>query len=563
MQAMTAAELQSYLLANYPVENEAHEWKVWRNLRHHMTGKEREDIATYVSAISNMEGGTLVVGAEDKTLAIKGIAEFGDNTVENAAYRLAEKCANLPTEGLKINSITTSDTRQTVWLVHIPKHAPRQPVVSHGKAWQRVGESLVELGSDRRAVILSEPLVGEDWSAALVPSATLADLDPEAIAKAREKFTEKSQRERWAKEIPSWTDAHFLDMAKLTIHGKVTRSALLLLGRSSSSHLLSPHPAEMTWKLATERVVKHFSIPFILTTSEVAQHIRNPNIKLFSATQLLTTELPRYDNLVILEGLHNCIAHQDYARAGRIVVEEMAGRLRLSNQGGFFEGKPEDYFFTETVPAVYRNAWLTRAMSIMGMGDAGGLGIHEMVKTQRRRFLPLPDYEESTNTSTVFNIYGQVIDENYSQLLMQRQDLPIEQVVWLDRIQKKLKVDPVQVVGLRKAGLVEGRTPNLHVSASVAEATDQREKYLLDKGLGDDYYKRLVIQRLEKFGQAKTADLRTLLLEKLPDILSEHQKQTKIKNLLAALRTMGLGGQKIQATSRGPAALWSIANSPK
>jgi ATP-dependent DNA helicase RecG len=69
---MTATELQAYLLANYPVENEAHEWKAWRSIPNHAAKKAGEDIASYVSAISNMEGGTLVIGAGDKTLAITG-----------------------------------------------------------------------------------------------------------------------------------------------------------------------------------------------------------------------------------------------------------------------------------------------------------------------------------------------------------------------------------------------------------------------------------------------------------------------------------------------------------
>ncbi len=559
MMPMTAAELQTYLQANYPVENEAHEWKAWRSIPNHAARKAGEDIASYVSAISNMEGGTLVIGAEDQTLAIKGISDFGDYTADSLPSRVAGKCTHLPTEGLKVEAITTSDTNQTIWLVHIPKHAPRQPVISHSKAWQRVGDSLVAMRPDRHAAILSEALVGEDWSAAVVANATLGDLDPEAIAKAREKFTEKNQRERWAKDVASWTDSQFLDKAKISTHGQITRTALLLLGRADSSHLLSPHPAEITWKIASERVVKHFSIPFILTTSEVAQHIRNPNIKLFPATELLATELPRYDNKVILEGLHNSIAHQDYARASRITVEETTGRLCISNQGDFVDGrKPEDYFFKDLTPTIYRNSWLSRAMSNIGMGDAGGFGIKEMVDTQRKRFLPLPDYEGSTSTSTVFNIYGQVIDENYSQLLMQRKDLPIEQVIWLDRIQKKLKVDAPQVLSLRKAGLVEGRKTNLHVSASIAEATDTREKYLLDKGLGDDYYKRRIIQLLEEFGNAKSADLRKFLLDMLPAVLSDTQKSTKVKNLLAALRSAGIDGKKINATGRGTVAIWSL-----
>jgi ATP-dependent DNA helicase RecG len=41
---------------------------------------------------------------------------------------------------------------------------------------------------------------------------------------------------------------------------------------------------------------------------------------------------------IVLEALHNCIAHQDYGRNGRVVVTEQPDRLIFANEGGFFEG---------------------------------------------------------------------------------------------------------------------------------------------------------------------------------------------------------------------------------
>lgn len=561
MTPMTAAELQTYLQANYPVENEAHEWKAWRSIPNHAAKKAGEDIASYVSAISNMEGGTLVIGAEDQTLAIKGITDFADYTAESLPSRVAGKCTHLPTEGLKVEAITTSDTNQTIWLVHIPKHAPRQPVISHSKAWQRVGDSLVAMRPERHAAILSEALVGEDWSAAVVANATLDDLDPEAIAKAREKFTEKNQRERWAKDIVNWTDVQFLDKAKITVHGQITRAALLLLGKAESTHLLSPHPAEITWKIASERVAKHFTIPFIFATTEAAKHIRNPNIKLFPATELLATELPRYDHETLLEALHNCIAHQDYAKAARVVIEESTGLIRMTNQGSFFDGQPEDYFGGNRTPTVYRNTWLVNAMNLVGMIDKAGFGINGMVLKQRSRYLPLPDYENSTSTETVFNIHGQVINANYTNLLRQNSDLPLELVIWLDRIQKKLKIDDEQAARLRNAKLIEGRKPNWFVSASIAALTDKRNEYVLNKGLEDDQYKNLILKRLG-MSKASGSELRDLIWKQLPQSLTDAAKEIKVKNLRTALRLRGLDGIKIEIDPSGPqrgtTSIWRI-----
>lgn len=561
--SMTAKELQAFIKARFPTENERFEWKEWRSLKDNISGRKQSgrDLVSYVSALANMDGGCIVIGVADKTLAVTGIQDFADYTVENVVHRVLGKTPGLPSVGLRIEVLQASDTGAIVWLVHVPRHAPRQPVHAHDKAWQRDGDSLVELRPDRLRGILTELIAGQDWSAEPVPSATLADLDPAAIAKAREKFAAKHQQERWASEIEGWSTEEFLDRAKITLHGHITRTALLLLGRPQSVGLLPSSTAEILWKVPDERIAKHFGPPFVLTTTEVGQHIRNPNIKLFPATELLAIELPRYDMKVILEGLHNCLAHQDYEQAGRIVVLETVGRLRLTNLGGFVDGKPEDYFTGERTPSVYRNPWLAVAMNNIGMIDKGGYGIRDMVASQRKRYLPLPDFEGATRVETVFNIYGQQIDENYSRSLMEHTDLPIEQVVWLDRVQKKLKVADEQALVLRKAKLIEGRKPNFFVSAVVAKVTNTQNQYVLNKGFDDDHYKRTILKRL-MLGPATGDQLRQLVIDMLPAVLSAKEKETKVKNLRTALRVRGLDGVFIEVVPSGPArgagASWRI-----
>ena len=558
---MTANELQAMLRGRYGKENETVEWKAASSLKSFVSGKSGEDLLSYVSAFANMDGGCVVLGVEDGTLAIKGIQRFEDYTPENLPNRLMGNLVNLPSLGLHIEPFVSSDTNATVWVVHVPRHAPRKPVIAHKKAWQRDGDCLVELRKDRHDAILAEPLAGEDWSAVVVPNATLDDLDLDAVALARRKFTDRHRNERWASDIVGWTDAFFLDKAKITRGGGVTRAALLLLGRSEGAALLSPNPAEISWKLPDERVIEHFAPPFLLTTTDVSKRIRNPNIKLFLATQLIATEMPRYDNQLVLESLHNCLAHQDYAQNARVVVEEVVGRLKMTNMGGFVDGAPEDYFDGSRTPSVYRNPWLAAAMNEIGMIDKGGFGIADMVSTQRKRYLPLPDYEGSTLNKTVLNVYGQSIDENYSRLLMEQTDLPIEQVVWLDRIQKKLRVDDTYVAALRSHGLVEGRKPNWTVSARVAQATRTENAYVLNSAFDDEHYRGLLIKRL-MLGPASGAQLRELLFEKLPGVLTVAAKETKIKNLRTALRLRGHNGTYIEVDPagplRGPGAIWRI-----
>ena len=551
---MTSKELQAWLREKFPKENERHEWKEWSSLKGKINGHKGDDLASYLSALSNMDGGCVVIGAKDGTLEPTGIRDFATYTPENVPGRLLATCANLPSLGLVVDVHRATDTGATVWLVHVPRHASRKPVYSHAKAWQRDGDSLAPLRDDRLQAILCELLTADDWSAAVVPDATVDDLDRTALDFARKKFAEKMRRERWAAEISSWDDLKFLGKAGLAANGGITRAALLLLGDAQRATRLLNHPAEISWKLPDERVIEHFTPPFLLTTTQVLGRIRNPNIKLFPAAQLIATELPRYETPVVLEALHNCVAHQDYARGARIVVEEAGSRLRFINEGGFVDGVPDDYVDGSRTPTVYRNPWLAAAMNKIGMIDKAGFGIKDMFGKQRERFLPLPDYVGSSLNQTVFNVFGQAIDENYSRLLMERADLPIEQVLWLDRVQKHVAIEATQAAALKRAGLIEGRRPNWHVSALVANLTDRRVEYTRTRGLDDLHFKRLVIEHLKRFDSATGDELRKLILNKLPDVLTDSQRRSKAGNLLTTLRKRGVDGWKIVADRRGAGA---------
>ena len=137
MQIMTALELQLHIRARFPLENAACEWKEWASLKHNVSGRKGEDLVSYVSALANMEGGHVVIGVRDGTLDITGIADFADYTLENLPSRILGKAPNLPSFALHVEALQASDTGAVVWLVHVPRHAPRQPVLAHDKAWQR------------------------------------------------------------------------------------------------------------------------------------------------------------------------------------------------------------------------------------------------------------------------------------------------------------------------------------------------------------------------------------------------------------------------------------------
>ncbi len=375
----------------------------------------------------------------------------------------------------------------------------------------------------------------------VLEGATIADLDPAAIARARQGFAERHATRISAEEIATWDDATLLARARLTRNGGITRAAMLLLGADTSTHFLTPHLAQLTWKLVGEvQAYEHFYVPFLLTASELASRIRNVRMRLLPPNELIYREITKYDERSILEALYNAIAHQDYTRHARIVVTEHVDRLEFVSVGDFYDGTPDEYRLGHRTPSRYRNPFLVAAMHELHLIDQLGYGIHRMVEDQVRRFLPLPDYDLSRAGKVTLTLPGAVIDEACSRLLMVRTDLPIEDVLALDRVQKKLPISAEATAHLRKAQLIEGRKPHLQVAAAVADAPGMRAEYIRTRAQDDAFYVKQVRDYLEKFGSASRADLNELLLPQLSGALSDVQKHTKVKNLLATMRRDGL-----------------------
>lgn len=534
--SMTEKELQVYLKTAYPKENNGCEWKAFSNLKHAVSGQSGEDLISYASALANMEGGQLVMGVEDKTMQILGIEHLHDYTPENLPHRLRVKCPNLSSEGLNVETFTTTDTQKTVWVLHVPKHQARLPVYAHNRKWQRIGDSLVEMTKERERAILNEPMdLSYDWSAQVVEAATLEDLEPEAIAFARKKYGERFQN---AAEVANWDDVTFLNKAYLTKQGKITRTAILLLGKPEVKHFLEPAMPLITWVLrdATnmELGYEHFHPPFLLASDKLYAKIRNLKYVYLQDQTLFPTEVDMYDPFLIRETLHNCIAHQDYELGRRINVVEFPNELILTNSGVFLPGTVEQVIERDSPPDRYRNPYLATAMTNLNMIEIRGGGIKKMFDIQRRRFFPMPDYDFSEPDTVKVKIFGKIIDENYTKLLINRADLSLKTVILLDWVQKgKFEfLTDKQIGDLKLEKLIEGRKPNFFVSAKIAQMTDEKVKYTRNKAFDRQYYMDFIENFLSQHQTATRQEIDELILDKLPDFLNLRQKRGRVHNLL-------------------------------
>ncbi|MFG6386607.1 MAG: putative DNA binding domain-containing protein [Muribaculaceae bacterium] len=536
---MTERDLQKYLKERFPKEDTSCDWKEMKNLKNSFANDPHKDVVSYLSGISNMEGGHLVIGVVDGTLDIVGtdLSKVGfDKT--SVIHKMLEQCTNLPEDGLYVEEFITTDTNKVVWVINIPKHLPRRPVIAHKKMYQRRNDSLIVMTREREEAILHEDLGHYDWSAEVIPDATISDLDEEAIKVAIDGYCDRYPKR--AKEAKTWTVEKFLDKAKITKNGKITRTALLLLGKEESVHYLN-HPAEIVWKLQTgeERAANIFYPPFLLSAVELRGTIRNYQIKIFPSNALLPTPVMKYDQRSLLEGLHNCILHQDYTRGERIIVTESADCVIFQNAGTFYEGKYEDYVDGKKTPTQYRNPFLQNAMVNLNMIDSQGFGIHDMFENQRSRFLPMPDYDKSTDKHVIMVMPGQVINEEYSTALMENTSLDLTTVFLLDRVQRNKPISKDARAKLRDLNLIEGRHPHIIISRKIAQITHQEAEYTSLKGFDDQFCKDLILKSLREHIRLKRTQINELLLKRLPDILDERQKNNHIDYLLKQLRKNG------------------------
>lgn len=502
---------------------------------------DNQRLGKYISALSNAANlahrpyGYLIFGIKDSSLEIVGTKFSYENRKEKGSDLDFYIRHNL-SPSVYFEHFVCNYQGKKIEIFRIPKSF-NAPIEFEKVAWIRIGSSLTELKKYpeyHRKILLSHT----DWSAEIVQEATIDDLDEKAIQKAKQLYKEKNVNKPFYEEIDLWTNTTFLDRLNVTIGGKITNTALILLGKESAAHFISPKVAQITWKLDTEeKAYQHFGMPLFLTVNAVLERIRNIPYRFFPDNQLISVEVPKYDNKVILEALNNCIAHQDYFLNSRIVVTEKINKLIFENAGDFFEGKAEDYFFGDKTPKYYRNKFLVNAMVNLNMIDSVGYGIYKMLLSQKKRYFPLPDHSKSTDKEVVLEIYGHYIDENYSKKLIEQGDLlELTDVILIDKVQKKQPIDNSAIKRLKQKHLIEGRKPQFYISEEVATILDEKAEYTLNKGLDNEILETFILKHIKTHGFATRKEIDTLLLNKLPNYLSAQQKKRRLSNMIQDLK---------------------------
>ena len=447
-----------------------------------------DEIGEYISALSNSaclhnkSVGYLLFGIEDKTQKIIG-TDFKPKQIKIGGEELENWLARLlsPAIDFRIHEFSTNNLPMVLFKIDATQNTP---VKFKGVPYIRIGsykKKLVEFPEKERKIWKNT--IDHDWSAEICKDANINDLDPSAILKARKEYKQKNPQ--LSSEIDLWDDVTFLNKTKVTIKGQLTKTAIILLGKSESEHSISPSTSKISWILKNKanetKDYEHFGPPFILNTEAVFEKIRNLKYRYLPDNTLFPTEIYQYEPYVIREALHNCIAHQDYELNDRIIVEEKEDELTFSNSGTFIPGNIETVIQQNT-PQKHRNHFLASAMLNLGMIDIIGSGIRRMFTLQKERFFPLPDYDLSQPEKVIVKIQGKVLNENYTRLLIKNPDMDLSIVMLLDKVQKQNRLSKDEHKFLKSKKFVEGRFPNLFISSHIAAAMQAKAKYIKNRG---------------------------------------------------------------------------------
>lgn len=518
-------------------ENEVVEFKEAKK------GYDFSKIGKYVSALANEANlkskseSWLVFGIKDKGHTLIGSKYREDD--DASLMNLKKEIADATNERFTFKDIHTLEVEGSrIVMFCIPPAPQGIPINFKGHYYARDHESLESLSIEKIDRIRAQALK-YDWSSEVVEDATIDDLDGDALTFALTQFIEKHLDRK--EEILSWSNKKFLDKAKITIKGKITRTAIILLGKEESEHFISPTDCKIRWKLLDGKGdslgYDIIQIPFLTGVHRLFDKIRILKYRYIPDGSLFPEEVDTYDSYSIREAINNCIAHQDYSIGGRINVIEKPESLIFSNRGSFIPESIENVVSKDIPEETYRNTHLVTAMYNLNMVDTEGGGIRKMFNIQAKKFFPLPDYEIDTDRVSV-TLIGKVLDLKYANILAKNSDLSLDDIILLDKVQKNKdsELSGKELRYLKKHKLVEGRKGNLYLSKEVAQKTNQKVRYSRAAGLNKEQCKELIIKSIRDHKSLTREEIDDLVFPLLSSKLDNEQKKTKTMNIIQELR---------------------------
>jgi ATP-dependent DNA helicase RecG len=510
------------------------------------TGFDSGKLTRYCVALANEGGGHIVFGVTDKRpRKVIGSGAFQD--LSRLKRDLSQRVR------LHINAAVLAHPDGRVLVVTVPSRPTGAPIEYKGAYWMRRGEDLVAMSAEVLKQIFDE---GQpDYSAEICTLATFEDLDPAAIEKFRELWSASSGNS----VLTSLSPEQLLEDAELTIDGKITYAALIMLGTPNGlgRHLAQ---AETVFEYrSSEGSVSYqqreeFRRGFLLYLDELWTLINLRNEVHVYQDGLFRRQVSTFNEAAVREAMLNALAHRDYRLGGSVFVRQYPKRLDIVSPGGFPPGVTAENLLWRQAP---RNRRIAEVMAKCDLVERSGQGANLIFEACIQEGKALPDYSDSDDYQVAIVLRGEVQDENFLSFLERvgaetLARFTTDDFLLLDAIHREAPIRERlrgQIPTLLDLGVIEsrgrGRGTKYLLSERFYRFAGKPGAYTRKKGLDRETNKTLLLRHIER-NKSLGSPLRDLQ-EVLPSL-----SKKQIQHLLNEMKAEG----RVHVRGRTRAALW-------
>lgn len=528
--------------------------------KHSEPSKRRRCILGYVTALCNEGGGSMVIGMDDKPPH----KVIGTKQCENA---IGELEANIYRDtGIRPEVYELYDKPEQnegrVLVIDVPARPIGKVFKFEDVPLMRVGEELKPMSDEYYFRILQEQ--EPDFSQQICIGASLDDLDDRAIDVMREKYAAKQNNPRFL----TLSKEQILSDLELVVDGKITNSAIILVGKESALKTWLPQAAVMLEYRSSESQIPFenrvaYRKPFYLMIDELWHDInlRNGSIPVNDGPYIFS--IPFFNEEVIRESINNAIAHRDYRRASEVLIKLYPQRMTIVNAGGFPQGVTAENILS--VASTPRNRLLADVLAKTGVVERSGQGVDKIFYDTLSEGKASPDYSHSDNFKVELSLSGMLRDRAFALFVDSVQkDLPNEQklsvfeILTLTKIRDGVhasQLDKRVVEKLLERRLIEkiGKTRGMSyiLGRAYYDFAENLSEYHRKTSWNLDQMFAMISPFLEANGSAKMGDFEQLL--------EGHLVRRQVRAYVQKLLTLGI----LSAQGKGSATRYSLSSEYK
>lgn len=427
------SKINPFLTLSYILEESENKWFDRKSAK-----IKASDLASHISGFANAEGGTIVIGIEDKKREVEGIDAFGAE--KRFAFVSAPKdcCKPMPSYQEEFLEVKNKDGRNDhILLLHINPSRDQVIRTTNDSTFLRIGDKTMELkGEDLRNLEYSKGL--RNFEDECNFDASLADLDEELLRL----YCEKIHADKLSYEEVLYARGFIRTHQKRKY---LTNAAVLLFARNVQQFYPNCRIRFVRYdgtfaKTGTEmNVVRDYYIeqPILRIIDKVRDFV-GAQLREFVALNPETGKfqvVPEYPEFAWLEGIVNAVTHREYAMMGSFIkVTMFDDRLEIESPGRL----PNLVTIENIRETRYsRNPRIARVLNEFGWVKELNEGVKRIYSDMEKFFLDDPVYSEPDQSVLL------VLKNNIVMRNLRKSDRALDSVgeqMWsqLDEVDKQI-----------------------------------------------------------------------------------------------------------------------------